>query len=216
MFRCTLCASPAAQALCPACQSLLIKPDFSCQYCAKPLPSDNLKTCGECLSEKPAFDAIIYASLYQYPIDHWVHLLKFGGQLTAAQIMADALAPQLKSIDRSIPLIPMPLHPSRLRLRGYNQAAVIAQVIARTQKRPLLHNALIRTKATKMQAELREKQRKANVTGAFKCPEILNHKKVLLLDDVLTTGHTLRAASKTLKKAGAQHITAVLFARSKG
>lgn len=216
MFRCTLCATPSQQALCISCQSMLIRPNHACQSCGKPLIIENAKQCGECLNSKSAFDQVIYASLYQYPIDHWVHQLKFGGQLTAAQIMAEALMPQLEIIDLSIPLIPMPLHPARLRLRGYNQAAVIAKIIAQVQQRPILHNAIIRTKATKMQAELREKQRKANVAGAFKCPEKLSHETVLLVDDVLTTGQTLRAAAKTLKKSGIKEVIALVFARSKG
>ena len=216
MFRCTLCATPSQQALCISCQSLLIKPSHACKCCGKPLITEDATQCGECLSSKPAFDQVIYASLYQYPIDHWVHQLKFGGQLTAAQIMAEALIPQLESIEHAIPLIPMPLHPARLRLRGYNQAAVIAKIIAQAQQRPILHSGLIRTKATKMQAELREKQRKANVAGAFKCPEKIDHETVLLVDDVLTTGQTLRAAAKTLKKAGVKQVIAVVFARSKG
>ncbi|WP_154222581.1 ComF family protein [Marinicella rhabdoformis] len=216
MRRCSVCASPAPNALCQACRTLLVKPDFSCLNCGKPLPNDDSDTCGECRTSQPAFDAVIYASLYQYPIDHWVHQLKFGGQLTAAQIMAEALIPYLESTDVNTPIIPMPLHPSRLRIRGYNQAAIIAKIIAEKQNRRLLQNALIRTKATKMQAELREKQRQANVAGAFKCPEKLNHETVLLIDDVLTTGQTLRSAAKTLKKAGVKTVIAAVFSRSKG
>ena len=216
MFRCTLCATPSQQALCISCQSLLIKPSHACKCCGKPLITEDATQCGECLSSKPAFDQVIYASLYQYPIDHWVHQLKFGDQLTAAQIMAEAILPHMDSIETPVPMIPMPLHPTRLRKRGYNQATEIARIIAKIQSRPLIHNALIRTKATQMQAELREKQRKANVAGAFECPDKLNHKKVLLVDDVLTTGQTLRAASKALKKAGVKQVIAVVFARSKG
>ena len=216
MLRCSLCSTPSISAMCPGCQSLLIKPDFACQSCGKPLVVDDVKNCGECMSSKPNFDAVIYASLYQYPIDHWVHQLKFGGLLTAAQIMAESLIPHLDSIDTSIPMIPMPLHLTRLRKRGYNQATEIARIISKIQNRPIIHNALIRTKATQMQAELREKQRQANVAGAFECPDKLNHETVLLVDDVLTTGQTLRAAAKTLKKAGVNNVIAVIFSRSKG
>ncbi len=216
MLRCTICATESQSTLCLACRSLLSKPQNGCPTCGKPLPHDDTTLCGECLASAPDFDAVIYASLYQYPIDHWVHQLKFGAHLAAAQVMAEALLPLLESIPHQVPLLAMPLHPSRLRQRGYNQAHEIARTIAQKQNRALLLDTLVRNKATQMQAALREKQRAANVRGAFSCPTNIPHRHVLLVDDVMTTGQTLRAAAKSLKKAGVQQVTAVVFARSKG
>lgn len=216
MLRCTVCQTPSAQALCLACQDLMAKPDFACSHCGKPLTTADAQRCGECMASPPPFDAVIYASLYQYPMDHWVHQLKFGAQLSAATVMAEALLPALSQVPSHWPMIPVPLHPKRLLSRGYNQATEVAKIIAKHQHRPLLENLLIRSKATQMQAELKEKQRQANVAGAFSCPQTIDHPDVLLIDDVMTTGQTLRACAKTLKKNGAQTVTAVVFARSKG
>lgn len=216
MLRCTVCQCPSDSAICPACHGLLTKPDHGCQTCGKPLTASDAPSCGECLSDPPAFDAVIYASLYQAPMDHWVHQLKFGGQLSSARLMAEALFPELQNLAHDIPIIPVPLHPKRLRKRGYNQASEIAKIIGKMQNRPILDHILIRNKATQMQAELREKQRAANVASAFQCKQAIDHEHVLLLDDVMTTGQTLRASAKTLKKAGVQRVTAVVFVRSKG
>lgn len=216
MLRCTVCQCRSESALCEGCHDLLNKADHGCAICSKPLAVADAKQCGECMANPPAFDAVIYASLYQAPMDHWVHQLKFGGQLTAARLMAEALLPELEYLSSDIPIIPVPLHPKRLLTRGYNQALEIAKIIARRQNRPVENDILIRNKATQMQAELGEKQRAANVAGAFQCSQTIGHDHVLLLDDVMTTGQTLRACAKTLKKAGAQKVTAIVFARSKG
>ncbi len=216
MQRCTVCLTPSTRALCVACHDLMIQPDFACTQCGKPLTTMDAKHCGECMASPPPFDAVVCASLYQYPMDHWVHQLKFGDRLSAAAVMAEALLPALSQVPKHWPLIPVPLHPKRLLTRGYNQATEVAKIIAKHQHRPLLEGLLIRNKATQMQAELKEKQRQANVAGAFSCPHTIDHPNVLLIDDVMTTGQTLRACAKTLKKSGAQSVTAVVFARSKG
>ncbi len=216
MLRCTVCQSPAEQALCQDCHQLMIKPTYRCYQCGKPLPNTDATQCGECMTSPPEFDTVIYATLYQYPVDRWVHQLKFGQQLSAAQLMADSLIPLLSSIAVEVPLIPVPLHPRRLLLRGYNQAAMIAQSIAKAENRKLITDVLFRPKNTQMQAALRAKQRKNNVSGAFGCLKPLDADRILLVDDVLTTGQTLRACAKALKQNGVRQVTALVFARSRG
>lgn len=214
MLRCSICRQHSKPALCQACQSLLSKPKYSCQSCGKPLPKPQVH-CGACLSQTPAFDSIHYASLYQYPVDHWIHRLKFGEQIEMANIMAQSLIPLLAKIPTETPIIPIPLHPKRLKMRGYNQAQEIAKIIAKQQNRPLLCRLLKRHKATQMQAQLTVKQRIANVRNAFSCSS-KPPPTVILLDDVLTTGQTMNAAAKTLKKQGTKTIIATTFARSAG
>ncbi len=215
MLRCAVCQTPSQQSLCTGCQSLLEPPENPCQICAKPLNQPN-GVCGECRADPPAFSQTYCATIYQAPVDHWVQQLKFGERLDRARIMAEALVDLLIEVNNSVPIIPVPLHPKRLRKRGYNQAYEIAKIICKQQNRPLLSDVLIRIKNTEMQAELHEKQRKANVRAAFKVIKPINHDSVLLLDDVMTTGQTLRSAAQCLQKAGIETVMVTVFARSGG
>lgn len=215
MQRCAICHVHSLTGLCRGCQVLIKAPENPCLLCAKPLPQA-AAICGECRSDPPAFNQTICAAIYQPPIDKWIQQLKFGEQLDRARLMAEALLPLLGEIDQHIPLIAMPLHPIRLRKRGYNQAFEVARIIAKKQNRTLLSDVLIRTKNTAMQAELHEKQRIANVRSAFEVSQTIAHKTVVLLDDVMTTGQTMRSAAKSLKSAGVAEVIVAVFARSGG
>jgi ComF family protein len=170
--------------------------------------------CGDCRQRTPAFSHTHCATTYQPPVSLWVHQLKFGGQLERAAVLAAAMAPLLDQVPKNVPVIPVPLHINRLRKRGYNQALEVARLLVRDQHRPLLTDVLVRHQATRMQAELSEAERRRNVRGAFSVNKPLNAQRVLLLDDVMTTGQTLHAASECLRQAGVQQVEAVVFARS--
>jgi ComF family protein len=113
-------------------------------------------------------------------------------------------------------IIPVPLHRSRLRQRGFNQAVLIGRELSRHLALPMAPDALIRTRATEPQIELSAAERRVNVRGAFsvKCPESIAGKRILLLDDVMTTGSTMDECSKELKKEGAAKIIALTIART--
>lgn len=195
--------------------SLIIAPENPCLICAKPLNQAD-GVCGECRSDPPAFKQTICAAIYQPPVSTWVQQLKFGDQLDRARIMAECILPLLKKVDIDIPIIPIPLHPKRLRKRGYNQAYEMTKIIAKAQQRVLLGDVLTRVKNTAMQAELHEKQRAVNVRAAFQVSQPIEHKTVMVLDDVMTTGQTMRSVAKCLLKAGVEQVFAVVFARSGG
>jgi len=215
MKRCAICQVHSQKSLCVGCQSLIRAPQKPCQICAKPLnQADGI--CGECRSDPPSFSKTICAAIYEPPVSLWVQQLKFGDRLDRARIMADALIKPLSSIDITVPIIPVPLHPKRLVSRGYNQAYEIARIIAKQQKRNLLSDVLIRTKNTSMQAELHEKQRSANVRAAFAVNKEIEAETVIVLDDVMTTGQTLRSISNCLVKAGVKQVIVAVFARSGG
>ncbi|TDR20551.1 ComF family protein [Marinicella litoralis] len=199
--------------MCHGCQSLIQAPTNPCQICAKPLNQPG-GICGECRSDPPAFSQTICAAIYEPPVSTWVQQLKFGNRMDRARIMAEALLKPLQAIDNNIPIIPVPLHPKRLRHRGYNQAHEIAKIIAKRQNRPLLSDALIRTKNTAMQAELHEKQRANNVRAAFAVNQPIESDTVIVLDDVMTTGQTLRSVAKCLNQAGVDEVIVAVFARS--
>ncbi len=213
MQRCAICLVHSQQALCHGCQSLLQAPINPCQICAKPLQQSH-GICGECRSDTPGFSHTICATIYEPPASLWVQQLKFGARMDRARIMAEALLAPLASVASSVPIIPVPLHPKRLQSRGYNQAYEIAKIIGKRHNREVLTDVLIRTKHTAMQAELHEKQRSANVRAAFKVDKVINFDTVLVLDDVMTTGQTMRSVAKSLRQAGVKKVMAVVFARS--
>ena len=113
-------------------------------------------------------------------------------------------------------IIPVPLHRSRLRQRGFNQAVLIGRILARQLSLPMQLDVLARIRPTEPQIELSAEKRRINVKGAFSVirPDCIAGKRVLLLDDVMTTGSTLDECAKELKKAGADMVIAVTTART--
>lgn len=113
-------------------------------------------------------------------------------------------------------LVPIPLAKKRMKWRGFNQAEEIAKHLAKFLNLPLLNNVLVKIKSTPPQVELSEKERKENLKGAFFCQhsELIKGKKVLLVDDIYTTGATMEEAGKTLKEAGAKEIIGIVVAKA--
>ena len=138
--------------------------------------------------------------------------LKFGGKIIYSRLFAELLLPLISQVPNDYVLMPVPLHQSRLRMRGYNQAYEIAKEISKSSKRKL-DTALIRQKNTAMQAQLELKHRAKNVSKAFAVDQPLINKNILLVDDVMTSGNTLKECAKTLKKAGATDVRVLVFAR---
>ncbi len=213
--RCAVCYVHSEQSLCFGCQRLISPPQHPCLVCAKSLHQAD-EICGECRRDPPPFTQTICATVYEPPISLWVQQLKFGGRLDRSRIMAECLTVNLQKIPQTVPIVPVPLHEKRLKKRGFNQALEIARMICKWQNRELLDEVLIRTKNTAMQAELHQKQRAGNVRAAFKSTKIIEHKAVILLDDVMTTGQTMRSCAQVIKQAGASQVIAAVFARSKG
>ncbi|HET7671120.1 MAG TPA: ComF family protein [Burkholderiales bacterium] len=199
---CFLCRGAARDFLCPDCDADLPRLDFPlCPRCA--LPSPGGATCGRCLAEKPAYDATRAALAYDFPADALVHSLKFRGELALAGLLGALLRGRIDG-DRVDCVVPMPLAPARLRERGYNQAVEIARHLGRTG----LDLALCeRTRESRPQMELPYDERQRNVRGAFRCTRALVGARVAVVDDVMTTGATLNELARTLKAAGAVHVS---------
>lgn len=119
---------------------------------------------------------------------------------------------ELQKTDSEYALVPVPLHKSRLRRRGYNQAYELASELAKMSGRKL-DTCLQRTRKTEMQAQLKLNQRAKNVKGAFTVSDKLLNRKLILVDDVMTSGYTLNECAKVLRKAGAEDIKVLVFAR---
>jgi ComF family protein len=168
--------------------------------------------CGTCLASPPYFDATLALWLYEFPCDRLVQALKYRARLALASFFARSLA------RRPLPpydlLIPMPLHPGRLALRGFNQAVEIARMLAKQTGLVLSPRGARRVKDTTPQAELPYEERAKNIRGAFACGVDLSGKRVAVLDDVMTTGATLNELAKVLKRAGAVRVENLVIARS--
>jgi len=210
---CLLCGEDSQTALfCPACAAELPHlPTPRCPQCA--VPTTHGERCGACLSTPPHFDATLAIFRYEFPVDRIIHALKYGHQLAIAGWLGKALARLLADADLDL-VMPLPLHPERLRERGFNQAAEIARPLARALGRPLLLDGLERRRATPSQAELALKERQRNVRGAFECNRDLIEQRILLVDDVMTSGATVNEAARTLKLHGASRVAIAVAARA--
>jgi ComF family protein len=209
---CLLCGSDAgAGLLCPPCQDELPNsPVAACPQCAEATALG--ERCGACLLEPPHYAHVVPRWRYEFPIDRLIHALKYQHQTAIARWLGEQMATTLPPGEHW--LIPMPLHPDRLRQRGFNQAREIARSLARHRRLPLLADILHRQRPTAPQADLDQRQRRRNVRNAFACTVDLGGKPIILVDDVLTTGATANECARILQLHGAGPITVAVAARA--
>ena len=176
-----------------------------------PLPDGWRESCRLAGSEAPR-----YARLpYEGPAGEAVRLLKFGGKRRMAPLLAACVTPlagELKAAYGLDTLVPVPLHPVRRRERRFNQAEEIGRRVASAAALAFKRRGLARTKYTRPQVELSGEERLANVRGAFAAREAFAGKRVLLLDDVITTGATVGECGRVLREAGAAAVVALAAA----
>lgn len=209
---CLLCGAPSAERpLCPACEDDLPRLSRHCPRCA--LPTIGGEICGRCLRKAPFFDTADAVFTYSFPIDKLVQSFKYGQRLLLGEYFGHALAELATNLafDR---IIPLPLHPSRLRQRGFNQALELARPISRLSATIIDTDSCRRCRATAAQAELPWRARAANVRGAFDCRADLNGQRLLLVDDVLTTGASLNELARVVKLHGASAVSVLVLARA--
>nr|WP_315426680.1 ComF family protein [uncultured Albidiferax sp.] len=215
--QCAVCRAWPSQPVCGACVSRFAQPVPRCRTCALPLP-DGVAQCGTCLLNPPALDACFAAVAYAYPWSQCIAQYKFRQQVGWAATLAELLRhspwvePALEQCDA---VLPMPLSPERLRERGYNQALELARQLAPHKTQAQL---LLRTRHTAPQPTLKRAERLRNVQGAFAVEPLraasLRGQRVVLVDDVMTSGASLFAAAAVLRQAGAAHITGLVVART--
>jgi ComF family protein len=220
---CLLCglAGAPGRDLCGGCARDLLRHHCCCPRCALPLAAP-APLCGECLQREPAFAAAYVPYIYAAPLDLLVGKLKFGHSLAAGRVLADLWIDALRSDAPQRPdvLAPIPLHPARLRERGYNQALELARPLARALGSDLAPDLLQRTRATPAQANLDAAARRRNLRGAFAVNENAaagldrERASVALVDDVMTTGATLRECARALRRAGFTRVSVWAFARA--
>lgn len=207
--------------VCEPCITRFAQPARRCSGCALILKAgipEDIKRCGACVVMPPPLDECLASVSYAYPWNHCVTSYKFGNDPAWARTFALLLksTPWIEpAIDQANMLIPVPLSTSRLQHRGYNQALELCKCLSREKTDARF---LLRIKDTLTQSTLSRTERLQNVKAAFAVEPLrereLQGKRVVLVDDVMTSGATLFAAAEKLRKAGAAHITAIVFART--
>lgn len=213
--RCLVCGDSGANGLdlCGACTAALPWNHLACPRCALPTPHGDL--CGACLRTPPPVTATRATFVYGFPLERLVPRFKFHQDLAAGRLLAELMAQDLASAERPAALIPVPLHPMRLRTRGYDQALELARPLARALQIPLLDDALQRRRETAPQSELDAIARRRNLRGAFALRTgAVVPAHVALVDDVMTTGATLHAAARALLRTGVKRVDAWVCARA--
>jgi ComF family protein len=213
--RCIGCHQPGVW-LCDECRSHIsyIEPPF-CVRCGDAVVNHDL--CARCRTTPLQIDRIRSAVYFEGVLREALHHFKYG-QLTAlARPLGDLMATYWRQHPMPIDiLVPVPLHAARLRERGYNQAALLAREMARQVGLAVDERTLLRQRSTAPQVELDIRQRKENVHGAFRCSsDALAGKRVLLIDDVCTTGATLEACAVAAQEGGAHRVWALTLARAR-
>ncbi|HTY40081.1 MAG TPA: ComF family protein [Candidatus Paceibacterota bacterium] len=216
--------------VCLGCQTPLPHAEPLCADCFAALPRADALFCGRCLARRPDGRTLCHpdhpyrfgaASDYRDPmVRALIHDLKFRSRREAAHPLAELLieyADRLSLDLKSYLIMPIPLAAHRARQRGFNQAALIAEPLARHFGKGLSEEILVRTRSTKPQSELKDfAERRQNVTACFAVRELaaVAGQAVLLVDDVRTSGATLEEAARALKKAGARRVLALVAARA--
>ena len=223
--RCAVCHSWPQAPLCEDCISHFAQPLARCSTCALPLPATTWasapttgRRCGACLKSPPPLDLCLSATAYAWP---WVDLiaqLKFHGQPGWARALGSLMlnAPWVEdTLAQADCVVPIPLSAERLAERGYNQSLLLAHQISAAKTQAEL---LLRTRHTPSQRTLPRAQRLANLTGAFAIDPLrmaeVRGQRVVLVDDVMTSGASLHTAARVLLQAGAAQVSALVLART--
>ena len=216
---CLLCAARVqyGQDLCAACEQSLPRPAHACPHCAAAITSAlSNSSCGECQQRPPAYAYARAVFTYASPVDRLVQALKYHNRLEHSRVLGNYLSACINALDDPRPdvIVPVPLHPSRLRVRGYNQSLELARGAARRFGIPHDYQHTRRVRATRPQMELPRDQRKKNVRGAFEADAVFAGQRVAIVDDVMTSGHTVNALSECLLTAGAEAVVVWVLARA--
>ena len=213
---CIICAKYHREpfAVCKVCINLFKPVHYPCQYCAAPLPDHNFLVCGNCVKKKPFFDRTIASYQFREPLRTLLHQFKYQGELYLCAFLTNLILNKLDSQALATEcLVPVPLHPKRLRQRGFNQAAELAKSLARHLKIPCAVNLCKKILHTEPQVNLDSKLRQTNLRNAFKAKQT-KYKHITLIDDLFTTGSTVNELAYVLKQQGVQQVNVWCCART--
>lgn len=171
--------------------------------------------CGACLQHPQALDRMGSYGPYRGALRQLIHLLKYDGMRPLGRLLGERCAASGDWLGETDMIVPAPLHWTRRWERGFNQSLLLAQEVSRRQGLPCVPRALQRRRATPPQAGLSGRQRRESLRGAFRARrDLVEGKRVLLVDDVVTTGATLESCARALRRAGAVSVKALTAARA--
>ncbi len=222
--RCPVChevVEDKGQPVCVICRTKLVDVTKNfCQKCGKPLLTGEQEYCMDCIRKKHWFDKGRAAFVYDETMRRSIAMYKYKGRKEYAAFYAEEL---LRRCAKEMLLwggevfIPIPLHPSRRRKRGFNQAELLARWLSKKSKIPMDSRLLLRTKRTHTQKDLSSQERLANLKDAFFVRKgALPYKNIILVDDIYTTGSTMDAAAKILKENGVHRVYFLSICVGKG
>jgi ComF family protein len=193
-----------------------------CPRCGKPFASEAALShspghlCGDCRERLPRFDRAVAAGWYEGVLAEAIHLFKYRGRTLLGRPLGALLVNTIERIPDTDCLVPVPLHPSRLREREFNQALLLCDILGSKSGLPVIPDALQRTRETPPQIGLSRLDRRRNVRRAFvpRRPERIEGRRILLIDDVFTTGSTANDCARALKRAGAESVSVLTVART--
>lgn len=218
-FSCLLCGDAASGPwdLCDPCYRQLPRNASACVQCALPLPAGTRDSrCGECQRDPPAFDHSVAPLLYRDEVQRLIAAFKFHGQLSPGRTLSQVMLAALREQSMPIPevIIPVPIHPQRLSQRGYNQALELARPIARALGCRLDLESCQRIKPTAPQSSLPLALRQINLRHAFELSRPIQARHLVILDDVMTTGHTARTLARLLRTDPVERLDIWALART--
>ena len=205
------------ETLCGRCISSFsfVEDNMVCPMCGRWIGKKVV--CGECIEEKRGFQKGHYGFYFENRLRDAIHAFKFRGRIDVGRRLVQLLKDNILSFSDSFDcIIPLPVTSKRLKQRGFNQSFIIGEEISAITGKMLQHSVLCKAKETRDQYELNREERKKNIKGVFtvKNNNMIKHKRLLLVDDLFTTGFTAKEASSTLLKAGADYIVFFALART--
>ena len=223
--RCAVCLAPfappaaagGAVLLCPACLMALPRRMAGyCPLCGEPaaFPLASPAPCAACLGVAPPWESFRFYGIYEGLLRRLILRAKFPPDISIARALGELLLPVCRELPACDALVPMPQHPVKLRRRGCNQCQEIARPIAQGLHLPLMPHYLRRTLLTRPQTQLGRRERRADLSASFAADAAVQGKRILLLDDTMTTGTSLRYGARCLLRAGAAAVCVAIVART--
>lgn len=220
---CLLCAAPPSAEtkhyLCRHCLADLQNNSHACSLCGLPMNKQSpVALCAECLKSPPVFDECLSAFVYAQPLEWMIQQLKFNEKLSYVPLLSSLMLAYLQSrlAENFIAdvIIPMPLHPKRLKDRGFNQSLLLLEPVAREMNIPIDSSSCQRVRDTPHQTGKTARQRRQNIKGAFRFDNQQGYKRVVIFDDVITTGSSVGELSKVLRRSGVKRVDVWSLARA--